>query len=276
METMSNKGNGIIIKNKTNTLLRYPGGKSRAVKKICRFIPKNITRLCSPFFGGGAIELSCAETGIEIVGYDSFGPLVNFWQCVVFDSNRLADIVEEYYPLEKEKFYELQRTQHKYTSKYERAAIFYVLNRASFSGSTLSGGMSPEHKRFTNSSIERLRKFNVKNIKIKQMDFTKSIPLHKNDFLYLDPPYMIKNNLYGIKGSTHKGFRHDLLVKLLKKKYNWILSYNNCPEILDMYNDYSILYPEWIYGMPSSINKKSNEVLIFSNDISDYNKIKIE
>lgn len=215
--------------------------------------------------------MACAEIGIDIVGYDSFGPLVNFWQCVVFNSNKVADIVEKYYPLTKEKFYILQKTQHKYTSKYERAAIFYVLNRASFSGATLSGGMSPGHERFTVSSIERLRKFNTKNIKIKRMDFTKSVPLHKDAFLYLDPPYMITDNLYGIKGNTHKGFEHDVLADLLKTRDNWILSYNNCPEILEMYNMYTILYPEWVYGMSS--NKKSSEVLILSNDISDYNKI---
>ena len=28
-------------------------------------------------------------------------------------------------------------------------------------------------------------------------------------FMYLDPPYDIKDNLYGRKGSMHKGFDHD-------------------------------------------------------------------
>ena len=28
-------------------------------------------------------------------------------------------------------------------------------------------------------------------------------------FVYLDPPYDIKDNLYGSKGSMHKGFDHD-------------------------------------------------------------------
>ena len=31
-------------------------------------------------------------------------------------------------------------------------------------GFTISGGMSPGHPRFTKSSIDRLRNFNIKNI----------------------------------------------------------------------------------------------------------------
>ena len=27
--------------------------------------------------------------------------------------------------------------------------------------------------------------------------------------MYLDPPYDIKDNLYGKKGAMHKGFNHD-------------------------------------------------------------------
>ena len=31
----------------------------------------------------------------------------------------------------------------------------------------------------------------------------------KKTFVYLDPPYEIKSNLYGKKGNMHKGFDHD-------------------------------------------------------------------
>lgn len=257
------KEKGISIKKKTKTLLRYPGGKSRAVKKICGFIPKETTSLCSPFFGGGAIELACAQEGISIIGYDCFRPLVNFWRCVLSNNNRVADIVEEYYPLDKTEFYELQKTQNKYKSKYKRAAIFYVLNRASFSGSTLSGGMSPGHKRFTKSSIDRLREFDIDNVEIKPISFIKSIPLHEESLLYLDPPYYIKNYLYGVKGNTHRGFDHEALAELLTERDNWILSYNNCAEVKEMYKGYTILDLEWAYGMSS--NKKSSEILILSD-----------
>ena len=31
----------------------------------------------------------------------------------------------------------------------------------------------------------------------------------KDIFVYLDPPYDIKSNLYGKKGNMHRGFDHD-------------------------------------------------------------------
>jgi DNA adenine methylase len=251
--------------------LRYPGGKSRAVDIISKLIPRNVKKLCSPFFGGGSVELACAAKGIKVYGYDVFAPLVEFWACLQENSNHLASEVEKYYPLPKKKFYELQNEQTNFTDKFQRASVFYVLNRSSFSGSTLSGGMSPDHPRFTQSSIQRLRDFYNPNFEVNELDFKKSIDLHCDTLLYLDPPYLIKNNLYGKKGDTHKCFDHKGLAEILKERDNWILSYNNCPEIQELYKDYKILYPNWKYGM--SADKYSNEVLIISKDLEKYNSL---
>lgn len=250
--------------------LRYPGGKSRAVSIISKYIPKNTTQLCSPFFGGGSLELACAQNGIRVYGYDSFGPLVDFWELLLANPKKLAGNVEKYRPLKKEKFYELQKIQLESKSKLERAIVFFVLNRTSFSGSTLSGGMASggphNNPRFTKSSIDKLRKFKIKNLTIQQADFKKSIPRHKNALLYLDPPYLIQSKLYGKKGDLHKNFDHTGLARILKKRNNWILSYNNSKEIHELYSDYTILYPDWKYGM--SHDKSSREVLILSHDIA--------
>ena len=151
--------------------LRYPGGKTRGVEFITQFFPKKLDKLLSPFFGGGSIELSIAAKGTLIYGYDIFSPLVEFWQCLLTQPNQLADAVEKFYPLSKENFYKLQRTQTQFKTKLERAAVYYVLNRSSFSGATLSGGMSPNHPRFTLTSIERLRNYFNPNIKVERADF---------------------------------------------------------------------------------------------------------
>ncbi|WP_100182953.1 DNA adenine methylase [Candidatus Nitrosotenuis aquarius] len=249
--------------------LRYPGGKSRAVKIISKYIPKDTTHLCSPFFGGGSLEIYCAQNGIRVYGYDIFGPLVDFWQVLLRNPQKLAASVKKYHPLKKEKFYELQKLQIQSKSKLERASIFFVLNRTSFSGSTLSGGMASggidNNPRFTKSSIEKLRIFRIKNLTVQRLDFKKSILRHKKALLYLDPPYLIQSKLYGKKGDLHKNFDHAGLAEILKKRNNWILSYNNSREIHEIYSDYTILYPDWKYGM--SNNKKSREILILSHDL---------
>lgn len=250
--------------------LRYPGGKSRAIKIISKYVPKGTTELCSPFFGGGSFELFCVQNGVRVYGYDSFEPLVDFWQILLKNPIKLATSVKKYHPLKKEKFYELQKIQLKSKSKLERAAVFFVLNRTSFSGSTLSGGMASggndNNPRFTKSSIQKLKYFKIKNLTVSLADYKKSIPRHKNTLLYLDPPYLIQSKLYGRKGDLHRNFDHEGLAKILKKRNSWILSYNNSKEIHELYSDYTILYPDWKYGM--SNDKKSKEVLILSHDIA--------
>ncbi|MBX2923662.1 MAG: DNA adenine methylase [Chitinophagaceae bacterium] len=244
--------------------LRYPGGKTRAIQFITQFFPSYIQTLVSPFVGGGSIELYMASRGVRILGYDAFQPLVEFWQCLLNNPHDLAEAVEKYYPLPKEKFYELQQTQTQFETKLQRAAAYYVLNRSSFSGATLSGGMSPQHPRFTITSIERLRNFHNPNIQVQQADFKKSLDDNPGTFAYLDPPYLIKSSLYGKKGDAHKDFDHAGLAAQLKQRKGWLMSYNDCTEIRALYKGLHIITPNWKYGM--SNDKRSKEVLIFSSD----------
>jgi DNA adenine methylase len=262
----------MILKTETRSPLRYAGGKSRGIKEICKYIPNDIKEICSPFFGGGSIELACADNNIRVHGYDNFKPLVEFWQCLILNPIKLAEIVREYYPLPKTKFYELQKTQQAPTSKYERAAIFFVLNRSSFSGTTMSGGMSPHHPRFTLSSIERLTNFKVTGLSVDLADFKQSIKKHRNKLLYLDPPYLINQRLYGNNGDMHDGFDHKCLREILKDCKKWILSYNDSDEIHKLYDGFVFVYPTWKYGM--SNNKNSREVIILSHELAEINGIK--
>jgi DNA adenine methylase len=245
--------------------LRYPGGKTRAVKSIYSFIPSRVKKLCSPFLGGASIELACS-TRMIVYGSDIFEPLISFWKVLIKYPNALVEKVNQYYPLSKTRFYHLQKNYLKLEDEVERAAAFFVLNRSSFSGTTLSGGMSPGHPRFTESAIDRLRNFKANNLIVECCDFKTSINKHKDAFLYLDPPYMNNQNLYGIKGNTHKGFNHYELAELLYSRDQWIMSYNDCHTIRSLYKNYTILSVQWVYGM--SKNKKSNEVLILSRDLS--------
>lgn len=262
----------MVLKKASKSPLRYAGGKSRGVREISNFIPQETRSIASPFLGGGSIELACANNGIDVHGYDNFKPLVEFWQCLLNNRTKLAEIVKKYYPLTRDQFYELQKLHHTYRSKYERAAVFYVLNRSSFSGTTMSGGMSPDHPRFTISSIERIENFQIENLQIEQADFKESISKSKNMLLYLDPPYMIDQKLYGKKGDLHTGFDHEGLAEILRNRDNWILSYNKCDEIDNLYDGYTFHYPKWKYGM--SNNKQSREVLILSDDLAEKNNLR--
>jgi DNA adenine methylase len=240
------------------SLLRYPGGKTRAVKILEKFIPSGTKEICSPFFGGGSFEIHLASKGLTVHGYDNFDLLVNFWKKVLTNKDELVKEVLKKYPLEKDTFYRIQKSVLLEQDPMVSAALFYVLNRCSFSGTGLSGGMSPKHPRFGLSQIANLQAFKS-SFTIEKESFQESIKKH-DCLIYADPPYLIPQSLYGVKGSMHKGFDHFLLSKILKTKGNFLLSYNDCPEIRKLYEGCEFHSLDWAYGMNRS--KKSNELLI--------------
>ena len=257
--------------------LRYPGGKTRAVKHILPHIPEDITELCSPFLGGGSLELAVADRGTQVYGYDIFQPLTNFWHHLLRTPMSLSILTDCYRTtngvlrgLTRHDFLQFKKDlMSKPATSIVDAAKFYALNRSSFSGATLSGGYSKQaaYKRFTNSSILRLWKFEVYNFEVEKAGFKESILKHPDAFLYCDPPYILEknNNLYGKNGDTHAGFDHEGLFNLLNERKGWVLSYNNSPQIREMYKDYKIIEAEWAYGMKNVSTKtmgSSSEILV--------------
>lgn len=220
--------------------LHYPGGKSFVVKDLIQFLPPNTTEIVSPFLGGGSFEIYLSRLGINVYAYDAYQPLINFWYYLTKHTDKLVDIIETYIPITSERYYEL-RNNFKTLNQYdiETAAIFFVVNRMSYSGTTLEGGYSSQ-QRFDKIVTKRLRKFIYGNLKVKHQDFQKTISNNPNKVLYCDPPYMIDSTLY-----THTGkgidFNHNKLHTILHKyKGNWVLSYNDCKEIRNLYSDYHI------------------------------------
>lgn len=246
--------------------LRYPGGKSRAAPTLMRYIPDGIQIVCSPFFGGGSFELSLASRGIRVYGYDLYEPLVHFWQSLLTRPSDLADAVAAHYPLSKEAFYSVQRALPEITDPLSSAAVFFVLNRSSFSGSP-AAGMSPGATRFTPHSIARVRNFAVKNVSVDTLDFEQSIALHPTDLLYLDPPYIdIQSPLYGASGRLQRHFDHERLARLLKQRGGlWLLSYNDTLAMREMYAGFQIVEMDLYYSM--SCKKKGHEVLVLSDEL---------
>lgn len=252
-------------------MLRYPGGKTRAITSLDRIfqeeklvVPNN--KVYSVFYGGGSFELYLRDTyNYEIVANDGFKPLVSFWTTLQKTPIRLKQEVQNLKPLSKEEFQSLQSTIMEEKSTLKQAAQFYALNRSSFSGSILCGGFSrqAEEKRFTQSSIDRIAAFDSANITYSNLDFVdfiNSVP--EGEFMFLDPPYMIESKLYGNKGDLHKEFDHKKLAEILNARSNWMLCYNNCDEVLDLYADPNVIGYEasWAYGMNKS--KQSSEVVL--------------
>jgi DNA adenine methylase len=259
---------------KNRSPLRYPGGKTRACKPLNEILDKyfnmkNYKSIVSPFFGGGSFEFHIQNKyDLHIIANDKFEPLYNFWNICLTNKEDLCNKLYKYIDTINKEIFTNFRKQIRDSTGVElnRAIIYFIINRCSFSGSTLSGGFSLESskKRFTVSSIDRINQLNLSNFEISNHDFENFINKHNNEnnFIFLDPPYYLeeKSKLYGNNGDMHEKFDHNKLFNCISTKTNWLMTYNNCEFIKQLYKDFSIIETSWSYGMNKS--KESSEIVI--------------
>ena len=71
-------------------------------------------------------------------------------------------------------------------------------------------------------------------------------------FIYLDPPYEIKSNLYGKKGNMHKGFNHDeFAIQCDRYAGRQLVSYNSDQIIKDRFDGWTAAEFAHTYTMRS-------------------------
>lgn len=250
--------------------LRYPGGKSRALKQILPLIPANISEFREPFVGGGSVffairglfQSRIKSYWINDLNYD----LYCFWKQV---RDNAPDLVET---LAKTRvtatdghalFEELTQAKDELSRdrdmlcEFQRAVRFFILNRITFSGVVDSGGYSQSayEKRFTDSSIERVKNIcpHLSGVKITNGDYIDAV-FQEGDgvFIFLDPPYWkaTESRLYGVRGTLHTAFDHEQFAKNMRRcPHKWLITYDDSPAIRELFNFAEI--QEWTlqYGM---------------------------
>jgi DNA adenine methylase len=266
-------------------VLYYMGGKAKAVKQILSLIPSNIKSLVSPFLGGGAIELAIQSVGVETYAFDIFEPLMAYWYCQTSSKkDALADKVEKYTPMTRELYKELLGKLNEVLAPIKEgepvkqypvvdvAATYFALNRTAFM-SQIWGGIStnPKNMDLTNV-IKRVREFNAPKLHVDTMGFEESIEfVGHSSFLYLDPPYYIAKGTkyYGNDGDLGV-FDHEKLSKILHSRGGWVLSYDNVPEVRELYSEYRKIIPSWTYSNATgSYESGEKEIIILSNDLPE-------
>ena len=240
--------------------LRYPGGKSRAVETIAKLIPR-FDEFREPFLGGGSVFVYLKQLypNKDFWINDLYTDLYNFW--VITQSN-VVELIEqvykwrEEYSIGKELFYYLKKDMINF-NRIEKAAAFFIFNRITFSGTTMSGGYSEGafKGRFTESSIQRLNDLSqvLYHSTITNLDYEKLINIEgENVFIFLDPPYYSakKSALYGKNGNLHKAFDHRRFADNMKKcNHKWLITYDDSNYIRKLFSFANILPWNLKYGM---------------------------
>jgi len=251
-----------------NSPLRYPGGKSKAVKFLAQFFPE-FKELREPMFGGGSITFYWVQKKpkAKYTANDLNYDLYCFWKTLKEEPIRLIEEIKQIWlkyhkELKNGKLlynFLIERRKNNTLNCFQKAVDFFILNRITFSGTVDSGGYSEQafQKRFTFSSIERLKKAYevIKHVDIHYGDYSFWLKKEGDDVvIFLDPPYYTtqKSRLYGKRGNLHTNFDHERLFNLIKTcPHKVLITYDNHEYIRELYKDFYIIEWNLKYGMSS-------------------------
>ena len=272
------------------TPLRYPGGKSRACTKMDPYFPdlREYKEFREPFLGGGsvAIHITKKYPHLDIWVNDLYEPLVNFWQQLQMFGPEMKTKLQELksrYPdpsSAKELFLESKEylNDESNNDALWRAVSFYTINKCSFSGLTESSSFSKQasDSNFSMRGIEKLPGYSqlISNWKITNYSYDYLMDNEWDTFVYLDPPYDIKDNLYGKKGSMHKGFDHDKFAKNCDECFMpQLISYNSDQLVKDRFKmwrtgEFDLTYTMRSVGEYMREQKARKELLLFNYEMS--------
>lgn len=268
----------------TNSPLRYPGGKAILTDFLAATIEANKIKDCTyvePYAGGAgaAVNLLLAGKVSRIVLNDADRSVWAFWHSVLNHTEAFVELIRKTPVTVKE----WQRQRAIYHARPRRIvelgfAAFY-LNRCNRSGIMPTGGViggldqtgkwkidarynPPELIR----RIERLTALRgkIQLCQLDAIDFLRTHLLPKQDrsshFVYLDPPYYVKGSRLYL--NYYEPQDHAALAQFLRriKKVNWLVTYDNTPEIRELYSWREITDFQLQYSAASA--KHGSEIMI--------------
>ena len=264
---------------KYTTPLRYPGGKSRAIKFLSQHLPQ-IESYREPFLGGGSMALYVTQTypNTDVWVNDLYYPLYAFWVTLRDHGQQLCDDLREL-KTELGESYDAHRmafddAKDKLNNDiYESGFNFYVANKCSFSGLTANSSFSKQASRanFTFRGIDKLPALSelIQGWRITNQSYEELL-YGRNAFVFLDPPYAIKDNLYGNKGDMHKSFDHEwFAAQACASEQDCMITYNSELFIKDRFpdwyqKDWDLTYTMRSSGTYTKDQKKRKELLLLN------------
>ena len=252
------------------TPLRYPGGKSKAIKTLSQWYPKIISEYREPFIGGGSIAIDITKSNPDIPVWinDLYVPLYNFWLQLRDNGEALSERVEEekQNTLDEGDRDKVTASAKQLFDKYkeeidtyddlEKAVAFFIMNKCSYSGLTENSTFSQtaSNSNFSLVGARKLKEFSklIQHWKITNLDYSEVMNADGSDntFVFLDPPYDIKDFLYGKNREMHKSFDHDLFAQnVYKCDHTFMITYNQNHKLMLLYQNYELNFWNLRYSM---------------------------
>lgn len=273
-------------------LTQWVGSKNQILEKLYEFFPKKYQTYIEPFGGSYSVVLNLPEirawskgclpkTKVPNLNVNDLDEnIYALTKAFAFDAEELYKKTN--YLINNENFREELRTIEIPEKDYLTKAFRYLyLLYTSFGGNLNRNkgignfGYRINKQRHTNhiypnkDFVTEIRKrlslinsFN-RDWKIFLEPFKKKA---KNAFVYFDPPYYHSSSNY----TNSKSFNHFNLANYIKsldpQHFKWLLSYDNCSEIKNLYSEYFIHDFEKTYSIANKGNIKGKELLISNYD----------
>ncbi len=267
--------------------LRYPGGKNKLssfIAKIC--LDNGINgHYVEPYSGGASVAMFLLLENIvnKITINDKDKSIYAFWHSVLNNTDKLCNLIENV-DLSVEEW----RKQRAVQANKEKAKLLdlgfstFYLNRTNRSGiinGGIMGGVSQDGNylmdcRFNKLElIERIRAISKRKKDIRLfnedavdlVDQIENEAIDENIVFYFDPPYYLKaSTLY----MNHYADEHHRVVSEKIKaiqKFKWIVSYDNVPQIQELYSECE--KKEYSFSHTAYSSRIGQEVLFFSSKI---------
>lgn len=233
--------NGLKAVIPINSFMSWIGGKKSSRDIIIPRFPLYYEKYIEVFGGGGWILFAKPPGNDHEVFNDFNSNVSNLFTCV---RDHSAELIERLrYVLNSRDDFE--RIKHIISEKAEigdvkRAAEFYQLIRYSYASGCDSFGGKP-HSMWSNFPIIEQASRRLQKVVIENRDFEKLISLHDSEvsFFYCDPPYYNTESYYenvGFEKADHERLRNTLV----NSKSKFLVSYNDCEEIRQLYDGYTM------------------------------------
>lgn len=269
--------------------LRYPGGKGRLTPFVQTLFERNNLvdgQYVEAYAGGAAVGLSLLmlEYASRIYINDISKPVYLFWKAVLQDTDALCRKIRDKQVTPEE--WRRQRNILFHYRDYSRLSVafaFFFLNRTNRSGIIHSGGMIGGNDQTGNwkidarynkveliSRIEAIATYSNR-IRVSNKDAEKFLmsirsSLPTKSLTFLDPPYFEQGQ--SLYENHYKPEDHIRLASVFRRnlKHNWMISYDNHPQIRKAYRGSRKL----VYSLPYSVSRKyeGSEVMFFSDHLA--------
>jgi len=224
-----------------NSFMGWIGGKRLLRKAVLERFPAGKVERYIEVFGGAGWVLFAKEkqAGQMEVYNDINGNLVNLFRCVKYHCGELQRELGGLLS-SREQFYDyLAQVNMRGLTDIQRAARFFYLVKLSFGSEHRTYATS---KKMMDNAAEYLTKVKerLRGVNIECKDFADLIRVYdrKSALFYLDPPYMGTERYYDCPFTPEDHQRLRASLEGLKGRF--ILSYNDCPQVRELYDGYRI------------------------------------